>query len=214
MEREALAAWPKPSAERSDRAPPAGNAVTYGLPDPAAHPYPCQVSRTDPGQVQSQVLSVQQSPRRGLEDSDWHGCPREGKHVLYSGVMSWVIAVWDGPRPASAVEARSILDGLETRREGAVSGEASSSRLVEYVNRLVQRWPDIDDVGGADSPWSDGPLLGNLRGSLFLCGIIASGIQDCLPYLIEQAADLGLVCFDPQTDDLYPCDGSLPPGLG
>ena len=37
-------------------------------------------------------------------------------------------------------------------------------RIQRYVDELLSRWPDINTDEGQDSPWADGPLIGNASG--------------------------------------------------
>jgi len=41
-----------------------------------------------------------------------------------------------------------------------------TARIRRYVDDLVTRWPDITTEAGDDSPWADGPLVGNASGPM------------------------------------------------
>ena len=88
------------------------------------------------------------------------------------------------------------------------SGEliTPSPRIAEYVEGLLARWPDIESDAGLDSPWSDGPLLGNASGRLFYFEMTYSSNRDLLreaiDYAVALAAERGLVCYDPQYSSL------------
>jgi hypothetical protein len=53
-----------------------------------------------------------------------------------------------------------------------------------------------------DSPWSDGPLLGNASGRLFYLGSTYSSgrdlLREAIDYAVVLATERGLVCYDPQ----------------
>ena len=117
--------------------------------------------------------------------------------------MSWVVAVWREPRPASPLDARRILEDLAEVGDDDQGSSAPDPQLVAYVERLIRRWPDISDDEGQDSPWADSPLMANISGGLFLCALTASGIEEGLSFMIEAARELDLVCFDTQTDEVY-----------
>jgi hypothetical protein len=101
--------------------------------------------------------------------------------------VSFDLAVWDGDRPANDIEAELT---------------APSPRIADYVDGLLARWPDIGNDAEVDSPWPDGPLLGNASGRLFYFGITYSSgrdlLREAIDYAVALAAERGLVCYDPQ----------------
>ena len=84
------------------------------------------------------------------------------------------------------------------------SGElvAPSPRIADYVEGLLARWPDIGTDAEVDSPWSDGPLLGNASGPLFYFGVTYSSgpdlVREAIDYAVALAGERKLVCYDPQ----------------
>ena len=97
--------------------------------------------------------------------------------------MSFDLAVWEGPRPATDAEAADVHERLMERFESDES-QPPTPAIVSYVAALTARWPDIDAPGGEDSPWSRAEEVAE----------VASRI----------AAEHGLVCFDPQSEQLLP----------
>ena len=61
---------------------------------------------------------------------------------------------------------------------------------------------DVGTDAELDSPWSDGPLLGNASGRLFYLGSTYSSgrdlLREAIDYAVVLAAERGLVCYDPQ----------------
>jgi hypothetical protein len=53
-----------------------------------------------------------------------------------------------------------------------------------------------------DSPWSDGPLIGNASGLFIYFGFVVSGVEKAWTFAVETAREHGLVCFDPQSEAL------------
>jgi len=49
-----------------------------------------------------------------------------------------------------------------------------TARIRRYVDDLVTRWPDITTEAGDDSPWANGPLVGNASGPMIYFAMITS----------------------------------------
>ena len=116
--------------------------------------------------------------------------------------MSIDLAVWEGPRPASDAEALKEFESLYARHVESGSPSAPSERISAYVTALLARYPDLtelDDDAVDDSPWSDGPLIGNASGPFIYFGFVVSGVEKgAWKFAVETAREHGLVCFDPQ----------------
>jgi hypothetical protein len=113
--------------------------------------------------------------------------------------VSYDLAVWEGDRPQDDERATEVFERLYTELVESHAYVAATPRIAGYVESLLARWPDEDD----NSPWSDGPLVGNARGPLFYFGITYSVgpglVQEAIDYADELAARHGLVCYDPQS---------------
>ena len=117
--------------------------------------------------------------------------------------MSYDLAVWDGPAPATSAEASREF---ERRYEQLMAAEVPPiPAIAAFVELLTHRWPDLtelDDDHVDDAPWADGPLIYNARGDTFYFGVVYSAVEEVVPWIAEQARLHGLVCFDPQQDRL------------
>jgi hypothetical protein len=113
--------------------------------------------------------------------------------------MSYDLAVWEGARPTGDVEAGAAFEELHDR---FIAGETTTPTpaIAAYVEALLARWPDITEDAGEDSPWSDGPLIGNASGSLCYFGMVYGMAEEGLEFAARVAAEQGLVCFDPQAE--------------
>jgi hypothetical protein len=112
--------------------------------------------------------------------------------------MSWDLAVWEGPRPATDDEAMATYQRLMDRYQSATVLEPPTPAIAAFVDALLGRYPDITGEEGIDSPWSDGPLIENATGPIFYFGMVFSGVEAAVPFIIEEARQRGLVCFNPQ----------------
>ncbi len=112
--------------------------------------------------------------------------------------MSYDVAVWEGERPATDAEAAIVFQDLAD--EADESDLPPTPAIRDFVEALVQRWPEGED----DGPWSDEPLIGGAVGSFAYVSMTFSSVELVMTYLVHQAEVLGLVCFDPQAECLLP----------
>ncbi len=116
------------------------------------------------------------------------------------------------PRPASNVAALAVYRELYAQLVGGVEalGEPvePTPAITAYLHALLDRWPDITEDAGENSPWSDGPLIDNARGNLFYFGMVFSMADEASEVAAQLASQRGLVCFDPQRGRLRPFDGA------
>lgn len=77
-------------------------------------------------------------------------------------------------------------------------------RIRAYVDALLARWPDLDVGAENDSPWSDGPLIGNAAGPVIYFGMVYDRAEEASAFAAQLAKDHSLVCLDPQLEALRP----------
>ena len=118
--------------------------------------------------------------------------------------MSFDLAVWEGDRPATDADASAIYERLMNRMEAGDFVDPPSPRIRAYVESLLGRWPDITEDDGEDSPWADGPLIGNAFGDAIYFGMVWSKAEEASDFAARLAAQHGLVCYDPQSESLRP----------
>jgi hypothetical protein len=109
--------------------------------------------------------------------------------------MSAVLAVWEGESPVTDEAGEQIFAELD-----ALGDQPPTPRIEAFVHALLARYPDIGDEAGDDSPWADGPLIGDARGPLF-CFSMSYGhpaFEDAFEFIAETAEAHGLVMFDPE----------------
>jgi hypothetical protein len=120
--------------------------------------------------------------------------------------VSYDLAVWEGPKPPDNEAALRTYNELMARMEARREPTEPTPAIASYVEALLQRWPDITEDAGADSPWSDGPLIDNASGSVFYFGMVFSMADEASEFAAQLARDRGLVCFDPQEGRLRPAE--------
>lgn len=116
--------------------------------------------------------------------------------------MSFDLAVLEGPRPSSD-EAAAIEFGLMMDRMETAAGAVEPTRRIRaYVDALLAHWPDITTDAGEDSPWADGPLIGNAFGDAIYFSMVWSQAEEASAFAARMANEHGLVCYDPQAERL------------
>jgi len=117
--------------------------------------------------------------------------------------VSYDLAVWEGDRPDDDDAALADFEMLYERYVGAGEKAPPTARIAAYVSTLLERYPDINtEAGYPDSPWASAPLLGEASGPLIYFPMIASRGDEVSVWAARVAEDHGLVCFDPQTEQL------------
>jgi hypothetical protein len=127
--------------------------------------------------------------------------------------VSYDIAVWTGDAPRDRDDAIARYEQLMAanhmapawkRLAGRLRGAGAPNPALErYADDLLERYPDVDD--GSDhepTPWADAPLKANIVGDLFYFPLAYDQVETAVPFIAERAAAHGLVCFDPQTEEV------------
>jgi hypothetical protein len=116
--------------------------------------------------------------------------------------VSYDLAVWEGEQPDSDEAAfETFRDLCERYLESDVTREPTS-RIRRYAEGLLARWPDIDDAAGEASPWASAPLIDEATGPVMYFPMVYSQADEASAYAATLAWAHGLVCYDPQRDQL------------
>jgi hypothetical protein len=118
--------------------------------------------------------------------------------------VSYDLAVWEGGQPASDAAALEEFEQLYERYIGSRDLVPPSPRIAAYVRALLARYPDINDEAGEDSPWADGPLMGDASGPLLFFPLVYSQCDEASAWAAQLARKHGLVCYDRQIGKLRP----------
>ena len=120
--------------------------------------------------------------------------------------MTFDLAVWVGARPESDEAASTVYEELMNHLEAGEATEEPHAAIRAYVDALLERWPDITDDAGDDSPWADGPLIGNAFGDAIYFSMVWSKADEASAFAARTAAEHGLVCYDPQAEAMRPAE--------
>lgn len=127
--------------------------------------------------------------------------------------MSYDLAVWIGPRPASAEDAEDEY----TRRSDLMmehlddeEGPEPAPQLLAFVEAALARYPALDENSGPECPWASAPLSDEIHGEFIYFPLTFSGAAYARDVLAEIADAQGLVCFDPQVQAMLPDPSATP----
>jgi hypothetical protein len=116
--------------------------------------------------------------------------------------MSYDMAVWDGELPADDAAARATFEALYEQYVKREYPTPPTSKIAQFVAILVERWPDTDEAFD-ESPWATAPLIREASGPFMYFAMSYSRASEAAPFAAATAAQLGLVCFNPQTGRLW-----------
>lgn len=118
--------------------------------------------------------------------------------------MSYDLAVWEGDRPRDPDAAATVFDALYERHAEAEEVSPPTPKIAAFVESLLGQYPDLteldDDVDS--SPWAGGPLIDDATGPLVYLTIVHSRAEEMRSFVAAKAQEHGLVCFDPQTEEV------------
>jgi hypothetical protein len=108
--------------------------------------------------------------------------------------VSYDIAVWAGALPQSDADAAAqFAERIDVPPPADLQVNESVQKL---VSKLTVRWPEDSE----SSPWSTSPLIGEARGDFIYIPMTFSGAAQGVIAIANEAARLGLICFDPQDE--------------
>jgi len=108
--------------------------------------------------------------------------------------MSFDLAVWEGARPADNVAAGRTYNEMFDRYDDEEEETPATERIAAYVEALMRRWPQNDAGPWSVEPETSGPFA-------YLC-VVWSMADEVPAYAAKLAASMGLVCYDPQSEEL------------
>jgi hypothetical protein len=137
-----------------------------------------------------------------------------GRPGCHDAGMSYDLAVWDGPKPANNAEATAEygrrMDAMEETFDGPDEHAPPTPAIQTFIEAALARFPELDDDSGPECPWAASPLEGEAVGDLIYFPMTFSGAEYARDPLAEIADSLGLVCFDPQIEQMLPDPDATP----
>lgn len=125
-----------------------------------------------------------------------------------NAVMSYDLAVWDGPKPAddelALAEYERRMDAMEQALDDGDTDLEPTPAIQAFVDAALSLFPELDEESGPECPWASSPLEAEAVGDFIYFPLTFSGAEYARDPLAEVADSLGLVCFDPQIEQLLP----------
>ena len=122
--------------------------------------------------------------------------------------MTYDLAVWEGHTPASAAAAiaefERRMDAMEDAFDQAGGPPPASPTIRRFVEAALARFPEATEHSGDECPWASAPLIEGAIGDLIYLPMTFQGADYARDVLAGIAHDLGLVCYDPQLEELLP----------
>jgi hypothetical protein len=118
--------------------------------------------------------------------------------------VSYDLAVWEGQRPTDDQAAGEMFASLYERYVESDDPPPPSDRIRAYALALLDRYPDIGDEAGAESPWPTAPLINEAVGPLMYFPMVWSRCEEVSARAARLAAEHRLICYDPQLEHLRP----------
>lgn len=98
---------------------------------------------------------------------------------------------------------------IETLRESYYDDDRDKAEaLIALHSVLTARYPCLcsysdDDPAMDDSPWADGPMLGNFAHEMGMLAISFSRVDEVVPFIIRETNALGITVADGQSGDIH-----------
>ena len=100
------------------------------------------------------------------------------------------------------------MDAMEAAFVKGPGGPEATPAIRAFVEAALARYPELDDDSGDECPWASAPLIGEASGDFIYFPLTFSGARYARDELAGIAARLGLVCYDPQTEQRLPADAA------
>jgi hypothetical protein len=104
---------------------------------------------------------------------------------------------------------------IENLREEYYEDKSGAhEKLIKLHEVLTQRYPCLssfadDDPEIDESPWADGPMIGNFASKMGMLAIIYPRADEVFPFILKNALALNIVVADGQSEKIYrPGDGT------
>lgn len=120
--------------------------------------------------------------------------------------MSYNVYLLVGQLPPNDSEVWEKIDQL---RESYYGDErAISPDLLALHSSLTAKYPCLsslsgDDEGMQNSPWADGPMLGNFKHEMGMLAMTFSQLDEVMPFVVSSANKHGVTVADPQLEMVF-----------
>ena len=108
--------------------------------------------------------------------------------------------------PKNNSEAWAYIENL--REEYYEDKSGPHQKLIKLHEILTERYPCLcdyedDDPEMENSPWADGPMIGNFASKMGMLAIFYSRVDEVFPFILEHALELDIILADGQDEKIY-----------
>ncbi|MEQ7008515.1 hypothetical protein ABN028_20285 [Actinopolymorpha sp. B17G11] len=129
--------------------------------------------------------------------------------------MTYDLAMWEGSAPASpaaaAAEYERRMYVIEAALDQAGRPPPATPTIRAFVEAALARYPDLDEDSGDECPWASSPLISEAVGDFICLPMTFQGAEYARDVVASIAKEQGLVCYDPQVEQLLPAAHKAPP---
>lgn len=96
----------------------------------------------------------------------------------------------------------------ELREEYYDDKTGAHPKLKTLHDKLTSKYPCLcsyedDDPEMDESPWADGPMIGNFASKMGMIAIRFSHVDEVFDFILEEALALGIILADGQSEKIY-----------
>lgn len=120
--------------------------------------------------------------------------------------MSYTIDLIVGPLPQDESQAWQHVETLRASYYGDAREKAPA--LLDLHAALTERYPCLcsyadDDPAMDESPWADGPMIGNFAHEMGMLAISFSRADEVVPFVVAEANARGITVVDGQSELIH-----------
>ena len=115
-----------------------------------------------------------------------------------AGPCPYTIVLWETPALSGDVDASILHDQFVAYQN--TSREPPSAQILRYLDALIARWPCVSANGA--QPAGSVSIVYKAVGPVLSCSLAPSVLAEVMPICVRLAQQHGLVCYDPQKQQL------------
>ncbi|WP_183095457.1 hypothetical protein [Nocardioides stalactiti] len=102
------------------------------------------------------------------------------------------------------------MDAMEELLDSDGEQPGPTDSIPAFIDAALARFPELDDDSGPECPWASAPLAADAVGDIIYFSMTFSGAGLARDELADIASALGLICYDPQIEQMLPDPASVP----
>lgn len=120
--------------------------------------------------------------------------------------MSFTVDLILEDLPSNNQEAWKVIE--EMRAFYYEDKSEKAEKLIQLHELLTSKYPCLYSYADNDpemdnSPWADGPIIGNFTSKMGMLAIVSSRADEVFPFILESALNLCITVADGQSEQIY-----------